>query len=221
MKILVAEDDVKLSRFLSKALLEEGYQVETCRTGRETVTKAASGGFALIVLDWMLPEQEGVDACRELRAGGVRVPVLMLSARAEVGDRVKALDAGADDYLTKPFHLEELLARVRAAVRRGHDTTQRLAVGSLVLELVEHDVHVDGRRVELTPREYALLLLLARGAGKVVSRKDILAQVWQTARDAGSNVIEVHVRNLREKLGEGAPPIETVRGLGYRLAVPP
>ncbi len=218
MRILLVEDDVKLARFLTRALSEEGYVVEACAKGSEAVSRALAGAYELVVLDWMLPELDGLEACRRLRAAGARVPVLMLSARADVGQRVTALDAGADDYLTKPFHLEELLARVRAAVRRGDGASQRLVIGSLVLELLEHAVRVNERKVELTPREYALLVLLARSAGKTVSRRDILAHVWQTARDAGSNVIEVHVRNLREKLGDGAPPIETVRGLGYRLA---
>jgi len=218
VKVLVVEDDNKLARFLEKALVEEGYEVTTCRTGREAVTRVTTEPFALVLLDWMLPELDGLEACRQMRRAGNTVPVVMLSARAEVGERVAALDAGADDYLTKPFHLEELLARARAALRRASTEARTLAVGALHLDLVEHVARVAGAVVDLTPREFALLALLARSAGRVVSRKGILEHVWRTSRDAGSNVIEVHVRNLRDKLGAAAPAIETVRGAGYRLA---
>lgn len=217
MKLLVVEDDNKLARFLAKALTEEGYEVDTRRTGREAVVAAATEAYALVLLDWMLPELDGRAACQQIRSAGSSVPILILSARADLDDRVSALDAGADDYLTKPFHLEELLARVRAAVRRGGADPRRLSVGTLDIDLVEHAVHIGGRRLDLTPREYALLALLAKHRGTVVSRREILMQVWQTARDPGSNVIEVNVRNLREKLGAAAPTIETVRGAGYRL----
>jgi DNA-binding response OmpR family regulator len=218
MRVLVVEDDAKLARILAKALAEEGFAVDTCRGGREALEKVASAHFGLVVLDWMLPELEGIAVCRELRRLGSGVPILMVSARADVGDRVSALDAGADDYLTKPFHLEELLARVRAWMRRAASEKKDVRVGTLTIDLVGHVVIVKGRRVDLTPREYALIALLAKNAGRPVSRKDILENVWQTSRDLGSNAMEVHVKNLREKLGADAPPIETVRGLGYRLA---
>jgi two-component system, OmpR family, response regulator len=219
MKLLVVEDDRKLATFLAKALTEEGYEIDACRNGRDAVARIAQHEYALVVLDWMIPELDGLGVCREVRRSDNRVPILMLSARAEVNERVTALDAGADDYLTKPFHLEELLARVRAAVRRGGDR-RTLRVGLLTLDLLERVASVSQRRVDLTPREYALLALLAKNAGRVVSRAEILQQVWQTARDPGSNVIEVNVRHLREKLGAAAPPIETVRGAGYRLGEP-
>lgn len=218
MRVLVVEDDRKLARILEKALIEEGYAVDTCRGGREALEKVGLVPYALVVLDWMLPELEGVAVCRQLRAAGNGVPILMVSARADVGDRVSALDAGADDFLTKPFHLDELLARVRAWIRRASSEKRSVAVGTLAIDLVAHVVLVKGRRIDLTPREYALIALLAKSAGRTVPRKDILVSVWQTTRDPGSNVIEVHVRNLREKLGPDAPAIETVRGLGYRLA---
>ncbi|MBX3191506.1 MAG: response regulator transcription factor [Labilithrix sp.] len=218
MKVLVVEDDNKLARFLEKAFSEEGYDVSTCRTGREAVTKVASVSYALVLLDWMLPELDGLEACRRIRASGNTVPIVMLSARADVGERVLALDAGADDYLTKPFHLEELLARARAALRRASTEARTLTIGALRIDLVEHVVRVAEAIIDLTPREFALLALLARSAGRVVSRRDILERVWRTSRDLGSNVLEVHVKNLREKLGAAAPTIETVRGAGYRLS---
>jgi DNA-binding response OmpR family regulator len=219
MKILVVEDDKKLARFLSQALSEEGYVVDTCGRGRDAMTQATRIQYSLIVLDWMLPDLDGVAVCREIRSSGSNVPILMLTARGEVGERVTGLDAGADDYMTKPFELEELLARVRAAIRRGQADPQAIRVGTLTIDLQERLVHIDGTRLELTPREYALLLLLARNAGRAVPRSEILSQVWETIRDPGSNVIEVHVKNLREKLGTSAPGIETVRGIGYRMVL--
>jgi two-component system, OmpR family, response regulator len=219
MKVLVVEDDRKLARFLSNALSEEGYVVDTCSRGRDALTQAGHIDYSLIVLDWMLPDIDGVTVCREIRRSASTVPILMLTARADVGERVTGLDAGADDYMTKPFELEELLARVRAAIRRGGAEPQTLRVSSLTIEIGERLVHVDGARLDLTPREYSLLLLLARNAGRVVPRSEILNQVWETVRDPGSNVIEVNVRNLREKLGPAAPAIETVRGVGYRLVL--
>lgn len=219
MKVLVVEDDRKLARFLSNALTEEGYVVDTCSRGRDAIAQNAHIAYSLVVLDWMLPDIDGVTVCREIRRTASKVPIMMLTARAEVGERVIGLDAGADDYMTKPFELEELLARVRAAIRRGTATPQTLRIAALTIDLVEHLVHLDGVRVDLTPREYSLLLLLARNAGRVVPRSEILSQVWETVRDPGSNVIDVNVKNVREKLGPNAPTIETVRGVGYRLVL--
>ena len=218
MKLLVVEDDRKLVRFLSKALAEEGYAVDACRGGREALEHVARNTYALVVLDWMLPELDGIGVCREIRRSGNAVPVLMVSARADVAERVVALDAGADDYLTKPFHLDELLARVRAAIRRGRVEERSLRVGGLSLDVVERIVLLDGKHVDLTPKEYQLLLLLARNAGRVVTRAEILAHVWRLTRDPGSNLVDVNIKNLREKLGASAPSLETVRGSGYRLA---
>lgn len=217
MKLLVVEDDRKLARFLTQALTEEGYGVEAARSGREALTLASRNTYALVVLDWMLPELDGLGVAREIRRAGNAVPILMVSARADVTERVAALDAGADDYLTKPFHLDELLARVRAAIRRGRVEERALRVGALSIDVVDRIVVVDGVHLDLTPREYSLLVLLARNAGQIVTRADILAHVWRLTRDPGSNLVEVNIRNLREKLGASAPPLETVRGQGYRL----
>lgn len=218
MRTLVVEDDRKLSKFLASALAEEGYAVDACRSGREAVERAAKSTYALVVLDWMLPDLDGLAVCRAIRHSGSVVPILMVSARTDIEDRVAALDAGVDDYLTKPFHLVELLARVRAAIRRGRVQERALRVGSLALDVVDRIVTVEGTRVDLTQREFTLLVLLARNAGRVVSRTEILAHVWRATREnPGSNLIEVNIKKLREKLGASAPKVETVRGAGYRL----
>lgn len=220
MKALIVEDDRKLSSFLARAFSEEGFVVDSCRTGPEAIAQSAKLSYDLVVLDWMLPEQDGLSVCRELRRSGNSVPVLMLTARSEVGEKVLALDAGADDYLTKPFHLDELMARARSLTRRSSSLRDAMIrVGPLTLDIRERRVHVDGQRVELTGREFSLLSLLARNAGRAVTRTEILSQVWEMQHDPGSNVVDVHVRNLREKLGVAAPLLETIRGQGYRMTL--
>ncbi len=217
MKVLIAEDDKKLASFLSRAFSEEGYVVDACRSGKEAIDQALTIPYALVVLDWMLPDGDGLSVCRAVRQAGNRLPILMLTARGEVGEKVLALDAGADDYLTKPFHLDELLARARSLVRRGGALQDIVKIGPVTLDWRERLVHVDGVRVELTQREFALLGFLVRNAGRVVSRSEILAQVWETTSDPGSNVIEVNIRHLREKLLAASGQLETVRGQGYRF----
>jgi DNA-binding response OmpR family regulator len=218
MRILVIEDDRRLSKFLASALAEEGYVVDACRDGREGLTQAAKNTYSLIVLDWMLPSMDGLAVCRDIRRAGSVVPILMVSARTEIDERVAALDAGVDDYLPKPFHLNELLARVRAGIRRGRVEERAIRIGTLAVDVVDRIVTVEGSRIDITPREFTLLVLLARNAGRVVSRGEILAHVWRATREQpGSNLIEVNIKNLREKLGPSAPKVETVRGAGYRL----
>ncbi|MBI5533625.1 MAG: response regulator transcription factor [Deltaproteobacteria bacterium] len=220
MKVLIVEDDRKLLSFLARAFAEEGYVVDVCRTGAEALRQATSIKYELIVLDWMLPEQDGLSVCRELRRIGSSVPVLMLTARSEVGEKVTALDGGADDYVTKPFHLDELMARSRALTRRSNGANDGvIRAGPVVLDQRERKVHVNGVRLDITAREFALLALLARSAGRVVTRSEILSHVWDMRSDPGSNVIDVHVRNIRDKLGEAATWLETVRGQGYRFAL--
>lgn len=219
VKVLVVEDNRKLGSFLVRALQEEGYAVDLVTSGATALEQAASVPYDLVVLDWMLPELDGLSVCRALRARGSRTPILMLTARAEVSERVVALDAGADDYVSKPFALDELLARVRACLRRGGggEGAHLLRVGPLVLDRLSRRVTIDGRSVELTARELALLAHLAANAGRVVHRTELLAKVWELSFDPGSNVIDVHVRNLRDKLGPHSAMIETVRGVGHRL----
>lgn len=222
MKILVVEDNKKLANFLCRALAEEGFVVDTVTDGVGALKQLEAIPYDLVVLDWMLPGRDGVAVCRELRGRGSRVPVLMLTARAEVGERIVGLDAGADDYLAKPFDLGELMARVRALLRRSQGGDQVvLRIGGLTIDRAQRTAMLDGRSLDLTAREFALLTHLAREAGRVVPRTELLAKVWQTSFDPGSNVVEVHVKNLREKLGPDSSLIETVRGAGYRFVVRP
>lgn len=220
MKILVVEDNKKLARFLVRALTEEGYVVDQVGDGETAIQQVQSIAYNLVILDWMLPELDGLSVCRALRSRNVRVPILMLTARAEVPERIAGLDAGADDYVPKPFDLGELLARTRALTRRGLTADPVLRVGPLTIDKSERKALADGKRLDLTPREFALLAYLAREAGRVVPRMEILAKVWEMSFDPGSNVIEVHVKNVRDKLGPHAKMIETVRGVGYRCVVP-
>lgn len=220
MKILVAEDDRKLAQFLKRVLVEEGYVADVCSTGPDALQQAGSGLYDLLILDWMLPGVDGLEVCRRLRSQGASVPVLMLTARAEVRERVLGLNAGADDYVGKPFEVTELLARVQALLRRAAGHAQ-LSVGPLVLDQVQHRVSVDGRTIELTQREFALLLHLVHQRERVVSRSELLSSVWSTGFDTESNVVEVHMSRLRNKLGSYAYMIDTVRGRGYRLRTEP
>ena len=221
MKILVVEDNKKLARFIVRALTEEGYVVDQVGDGANAIQQGQRIDYDIILLDWMLPDVDGLAVCRELRARGVQVPILMVTARAEIAERIAGLDAGADDYLTKPFDLGELLARLRALKRRGPPVDALLRVGALSIDRVERRAHAGEVRLDLTPREFSLLAYLAREAGRAVPRMELLSQVWELTFDPGSNVIEAHVKNLREKLGSHATMIETVRGIGYRLVAPP
>ena len=217
MKILVVEDDVKVGPFLVRVLGEEGYTVELCRTAAEATSLAKDA--ALVVLDRMLPDGDGLTVCKSMRDAGLTIPVLVLTARGEVGDRVGGLDAGADDYLIKPFEIDELTARVRALLRRA-SAGHRLQIGALELDRVGHRAWLAGKSLSLTSKEYALLAWLMSKSDKPVSRVELLAQVWETENDPGSNLVEVHVSRLREKLGAHAGLIETVRGAGYRFKSP-
>lgn len=216
MKLLVVEDDTKVARFLTRVLVEEGYAADSCARGGDALTQAATGLYDLIILDWMLPDLDGLSVCRELRRKGISVPVLMLTARGETGEKVLALDAGADDFVVKPFEVEELVARVRALLRRAYGAA-RIDLGPLRVDRLAHKVFVDDAPVELTAKEYALLLHLAHRPDRVVARSELLAQVWGTSFDPGSNLVDVHVSRLREKLGAASWMIETQRGVGYRL----
>jgi two-component system, OmpR family, response regulator len=221
VKILVVEDNKKLARFLLRALVEEGYVVDLVGDGLTAIDQIQAIAYDLVILDWMLPGTDGLSVCRAVRGRGSQVPIIMLTARADVPERIAGLDAGADDYLPKPFDLGELLARVRARGRRVGGGAETVRVGPLLVDRADRRATIEGKRLDLTPREFVLLAYLAREAGRVVPRTELLAKVWETAFDPSSNVVEVHVKNLRDKLGSHAAMIETVRGVGYRMAAPP
>jgi DNA-binding response OmpR family regulator len=216
VKILIVEDDERVARFLVRALTEEGYVVDLCTTGADAIAHVSAGIYDAIVLDWMLPDVDGLAVCRAVRRSGSVAPVLMVTARGEIAERVLGLDAGADDYLVKPFHVSELTARMRALLRRTTGFA-RLRAGELEIDRVGRRVAVAGVAAELTAREYALLLQLMQHAEQVVTRTELLARVWESSFDPGSNLVEVHISHLRDKLGAAAWMIETVRGAGYRL----
>jgi DNA-binding response OmpR family regulator len=220
MKILLVEDDRKLARFLSRVLTEEGYTADVCSSGSDALEQARSGIYKLLVLDWMVPDNDGLEVCRQLRRHGNNVPIIMLTARGELAERVMALDAGADDYLIKPFEVDELVARVKALLRRVSGPL-RLRFGAVEIDREKRRVLISGTPIELTTREFNLLLHLAHHAGQVVTRTELLSGVWSTQFDTESNVVEVHISRLREKLADHAAMIETVRGRGYRLRVEP
>jgi len=219
--ILLVEDDRDLRRFLSKAFREEGYGVAETESGDRALVRALDTAFSCIVLDVMLPGRDGFSVVDELRKRGVSTPVLMLTARDELEARVRGLEGGADDYLTKPFDLPELLARVHALIRRAELRHQdaTLKVGNLTLDPLTRRVTQDGRIVDLSPREFALLEFLMRNAGRTVSRSRIAEAVWNYKFDPETNVVDVYVNYLRKKLSFAGrtAPIRTVRGVGYRL----
>jgi two-component system, OmpR family, response regulator len=221
MRLLLVEDDVKLVRALQRGLQREGYAVDLAGTGDEALAQARSYDYDALVLDVMLPGADGFTVCRELRRTEQWMPVLMLTARDNVKDRIRGLDAGADDYLVKPFDFGELLARLRALIRRG--PSERPAVielGDLRVDPAAHVVTRAGREVELTPREFAVLLFLARRAGEVVPRAELLEHVWDDADEGSTNVVDVYVGYLRKKLERPFRRkrlIRTVRGVGFML----
>jgi DNA-binding response OmpR family regulator len=220
MRILLVEDERSAARMIAKGLREHGHAVDVVGDGVSAVQQAAAVTYDVMVLDLLLPMKSGLDVCRELRSKGDAVPVLMLTARDAVDDRIVGLDAGADDYLTKPFHFGELLARVRALTRRRALPLlpERLQSGRLALNTRSQQAWVDGRPIELTAREYALLEYLCRREGAVVSREEIAEHVWDNRYDPCSNVIDVYVQRLRRKLDRGAESlIRTRRGAGYQL----
>jgi DNA-binding response OmpR family regulator len=223
MRILLVEDDRKAARLLSKGLQEEGFVVDIAHSGEEADETAHSKDYDAIVLDWLLPGKDGVTACRDLRARGVSTPILMLTARDALDDRVKGLNSGADDYLTKPFAFAELLARLHALLRRSNLTRPVvLSVADLTLDPTSHRVTRGGARIGLTPKEYAILEVLMRHAGEVVTRARLGEGVWEDEHDSLTNLVDVHVSHLRRKIDrEDSPPlIHTVRGRGYRIGPP-
>jgi len=224
MRLLVMEDDDRLAGLLSRGLRAEGHAVDRVASIEDGRWLASENPYDVLIFDVMLPDGDGFSLCSELRAAGVWTPVLLLTARDAISDRVRGLDVGADDYLVKPFAFPELTARLRALSRRG--ATERPAiiqVGSLVLDPAAQSASIGDDRLDLTAREYALLELFGRRAGDILSRTEILDRVWDWAYDGTSNIIDVYVRNLRAKMAGDprAPRIETVRGVGYVLREDP
>jgi two-component system, OmpR family, response regulator len=220
MRVLVVEDEPKMAGLLRRGLVEHGDVVEVVDSGTDALAYAGTSEFDAIVLDLMLPDVDGFEVCRRLRHEGVWTPVLMLTARSAIADRIEGLDAGADDYLPKPFAFEELLARLRALVRRGpHRRPTVLTVGDLFLDPATMEVRRGDVPVELSAKELAVLEVFMRRPGQVLSRGQIVELAWDVGYDHGSNVVDVYVRYLREKLDRpfGRATLETVRGLGYRL----
>lgn len=220
MRVLVAEDEARLGALLEQVLTEAGCVAVVHPDGRSALAAARRGGFDVLLLDWMLPGLEGPEIVRTLRAEGHRTPALLLTARGELPDRVGGLDAGADDYLAKPFELDELLARLRALHRRSRGTgLVALRAGDLVLDPASRQVHRAHEPVALSAREFDILALLLGRAGTVVSRYTILDEIWDGDTDLRSNTIDVHVASLRSKIDRpfGRNSIEAVRGVGYRF----
>ena len=226
MRILLVEDQAKIAEFTRKGLEEAGFVVEVCGDGRTAFDLATTQEFDALVLDIMLPGRDGLSVLRGLRERHLIVPVILLTARNELNERVEGFNLGADDYLTKPFFVEELIARLQALLRRsgGQEGKTILQVGDLSLDLIKREAHRGGEPVELSHREFSLLEYLLRSPGRVFSRSQISQHVWNTHFDTGTNMVDVAVARLRKKIDEGHDMalIETVRGVGYRLReVPP
>ena len=222
MHILVVEDEQRLAHLLRRVLMEERHTVDLAYDGMTGLDLALSDTYDVVVLDVMLPKMDGIEICRQMREERIMTPVLMLTARGAVEDRVKGLNVGADDYLTKPFAMEELLARINALLRRRDrrfDEVPQMTVGDLTLDLVRHEARRNGRVIELTAKEFALLEYLMRHAGRVLTRTQIVDAVWRYDLDALSNVVDIYIHYLRDKIDQGHARqlIKTVRGVGYKI----
>jgi DNA-binding response OmpR family regulator len=223
MRLLLVEDDSRIARFVARGLQEQSYAVDVVANGDDALYQVEINDYDVVVLDIMIPGKDGFATCRAIRALGKRMPVLMLTARDAVDDRIHGLDSGADDYLTKPFEFGELLARLRALLRRPKDLRpSQIRVGDLELDIGSQTARRGNRSISLTAKEYALLEFLARNANRVVGRAEIAEHVWDESFDPFSNLIEVYVNRLRRKLGEddGKPLLQTRRGSGYILCAP-
>jgi len=219
-RILVVEDEVKIANFLKRGLMEESYLVDLAHDGNLGLEKALTGSYDLIVLDIGLPERDGMDVCQVLRSKGRLTPIIFLTARDSVHDKVLGLDLGADDYLTKPFAFEEFLARVRSLLRKAQQQADmRLRIADLVLDSKTRKVERGGLAIDLSTKEFALLQYLMENRGVVLSRMDISEKVWDIHFDTTTNVIDVHINRLRKKIDHDFPVklIQTVRGAGYTL----
>jgi two-component system OmpR family response regulator len=219
MRILVVEDDEKIASFVVKGLKQSGYAVDHCADGERAFGMASAVTYDAAIVDLMLPRLDGLNLIRQLREKGVRVPVLILSAKASVDDRVRGLEAGGDDYLTKPFAFSELLARIQALIRRATQATEptRLMVGDLALDLLSREVQRDGKKIELQPREFSLLEYLMRHPNRVVTKTMILEHIFDYSFDPQTNVVDVLVHRVRGKVDPDRKMLHTIRGVGYVL----
>lgn len=224
MRILLAEDETKVARHLAQGLSAEGYAVDTAADGDEAIWLAENTAYDIILLDVMMPAKDGFAVVRHLRRKQIQTPIIFITARGEVEDRVRGLDAGGDDYLTKPFSLSELLARVRARLRRQHTHSFNvLRVGDLELDLISHNANRAGQKIELTKREFAVLEFLMVSTPKPVSKTAIVEHVWDQHFDSETNVVNVYIKHLRRKIDRpGLPPLlHTVRGVGFVIKEEP
>lgn len=219
MRLLLVEDEKGVANFVKQGLLEENYAVDHVLSGKEALALVATTQYDLILLDIMLPDANGIDLCRQIRQNGVKTPVMMLTALYSINDKVQALDSGADDYLTKPFSFDEFLARVRALLRRKSDSIAELKCRALRLDALAHKAFVADKEIFLSPKEFAILQYLLRNKGRVLSRTQILENVWGYDFNPTTNVVDVHIKTLREKIGEAMPDdiIRSVRGVGYTI----
>ena len=223
MRIAFAEDDRQLLTSVSRGLREASYAVDQAETGPDALALVTANDYDAVILDVLLPGRDGIEVCRAIRAAGNRVPILMLTALDAVEQRIAGLDAGADDYLTKPFDFGELLARLRALTRRrGEVLAPEIEVGDLVIDTQRRRVRRGGREIALTAKEFAFLMHLARNAGRIVTRADLMTHVWDDTRNTYSNIIDVYASRLRHKIDEGekVPMFTTVRGAGFMLEAP-
>ena len=220
MRILVVEDEKKVASFIKKGLQQEGYAADTVHDGQEAIQNATAFDYDLVILDLMLPKRSGLEVLREIRSKKATLPVLVLTAKGAIEDKVAGLDAGADDYLIKPFAFAELSARIRALLRRGAQENTRLRIADLEMDTAARQVARGGQVIDLKMKEYALLEFLLRNAYRAVTRTMIVEHVWDIHFDSISNVVDVHINSLRNKIDKGfSPPlIHTVRGVGYMLS---
>lgn len=221
MKVLIVEDEPKIAGALSRGLKQEKFVVEVCDDGESGLAAALGDEYDIIILDRMLPGMDGVEICRQIRTKKITTPIIILTAKSQIRDRVEGLDAGADDYLVKPFSFEELLARIRALLRRPQDTIDNiLKVGDLTLDTVSYDVHRGKKRIRLTSTEFALLEYLMRNQGWVVNKEKIINHVWDFDADVLPNTVEAYISSLRHKIDKpfkARPLIHTLRGFGYKI----
>jgi len=223
MKVLVVEDEKKIAAFVRKGLEEQGFITDVCHEGNEGLSLATTHPYDVILLDVMIPGRDGLSILRQLREQKLKVPVILLTARSALNERIEGLNHGADDYLTKPFYMEELIARIHAVLRRSNgQSSDLLEAGGLTVNLLTREVRRGSQRIELTTREFALLTCLLRSPGRVFTRTQLCEHVWNYHHDPGTNLVDVYVQRVRKKIGDSPeqPLIETVRGVGYRLFKP-